>query len=193
MKKFVASDLLGVLRAIVETNTKHHQEDFDMDIKTLTDAAKSAGDTTQEDRTFLWMVRTCGTWCARERNVFIRDSCEYDLWNYYKDQTRRRILAYRIEVIGIEDGKVVGTVHKLNYQKHCQYVSSKAIPASQRMLFYEKGERMQSARERVPIRKDPELGELVSFQLMPNDPQKLEALLREAGDSRNWEGRNRRK
>ena len=35
MKKFVASDLLGVLRAIVETNTKHHQEDFDMDIKTL--------------------------------------------------------------------------------------------------------------------------------------------------------------
>ena len=115
------------------------------------------------------------------------------MWNYYKDQTRRRILAYRIEVIGIEDGKVVGTVHKLNYQNHCQYVSSKAIPASQRRLFYEKGERMQSARERVPIRTDPELGELVSFQLMPNDPQKLEALLREAGDSRNWEGRNRRK
>jgi len=179
MKKFVTPDLLGTLRTIMEAHTKHYQSDFDLDVKTLTDVARKAGDTKLEDRIFLWMVRTCGTWCVRERNVFIRDSWEYAIWNYYEDQADRRILAYRIEVAGMEGEKVTGSVCELNYQKHCRYIREKAISASQIKLIYEKGVLMQSAGKRIPTQEDPVLGKLKFFWIIPDNPEQLADLLYE--------------
>lgn len=69
MKKFVASDLLGVLRAIVETNTKHHQEDFDMDIQNLDRCSQkrrgyySGGSDIPMDGAYLWDMVCAGEEC----------------------------------------------------------------------------------------------------------------------------------
>ena len=76
MKKIKTTDLIEMLRTIMEFHTTHYQSDFDIDVEILTKAAQKAESTSLEDRTFLWMVRTTGTWCLLEKNVYIKDSQE---------------------------------------------------------------------------------------------------------------------
>ena len=60
MQKFENVDILKSLRAIMQTHTEHFQSDFDIDIKTLKQAAKSPN---PEDKKYLWICRPAGT-CA---------------------------------------------------------------------------------------------------------------------------------
>lgn len=187
IKKTETKDLLKDLSTIMESHTKHYKSDFDLDVKTLTSAAQKAGDAEPKDRIFLWMVRTSGTWCLSERNVFMKGTWEHATWTYYMDQEPGKILAYRVEVGGMENGKVIGSICKLDYPRHSQYVDRVAIPVGQNRLFFEKGERVLPAAQRLPIRDDEGLGNLVSFEPIPEDPGKLKALLGTASDSSNWD------
>lgn len=51
MQKFENVDILKSLKAIMQTHTEHFQSDFDIDIKTLKQAAKSPN---PEDKKQLW-------------------------------------------------------------------------------------------------------------------------------------------
>ncbi len=64
-------ELLPFLTDIVRTNTHAYQSDFDYDIRTLTRAVQEPN---IENRTFYWMSRPSGTWCVRERDVFLRET-----------------------------------------------------------------------------------------------------------------------
>ena len=61
-------DLMETLGQIVAENTRYFQSDFDMDLRRLTWAAMEPK---REDRCFYWMSRPLGTWCVREREVFL--------------------------------------------------------------------------------------------------------------------------
>lgn len=195
MKKFKTTDLIEVLRTVMESHTTHYQSDFDIDAKTLTEAARKAGNTPLEDRTFLWMARTTGTWCLLEKNVYMKDSRENHTWNFYATEPKGEILAYRVEITGMKNGSITGTVLGLNYQKHSQYIQDVAVPSSQTKYIFENGERIQPNRENIntlniPVGDDPVLGKLKTFHPVPDDPDRLAELLRKAGDDKNW---NRRK
>ena len=177
MEKFIVNDLLKTLGEIMRTHTENYQSDFGFDKELLTDAAREAERSPLEDRTFLWLVRPNGTWCLRERNVFLRDSWEYQVWLYYGEQTRDKMLAYGVEVTGMERGTVMGKVYELNYRKHFEHVKEEALPAGWIRLVYEKGVRVQTSEKPVPIQEDPLLGELIYFQLLPEDPDQLASLL----------------
>lgn len=179
MKKFIVEDVLGALQAIMETNTNHYQSDFQLDIKALVKAAKEAGNTTPEDRTFLWMARPNGTWCLLEKNVFLKDSWEHEVWRFYGEQTSDKILAYRVEVSGIENNKVNGRLYELDYENHIRRVKTLAVPAGQMELIYERGERTQKAEKPISRQEDPVLGDLKRFILKPDNPGKLAEVLYE--------------
>ena len=83
----------------METNTRYYQSDFDIDVKNLTQAAKKRE---PENKRYLWMCRPAGTWCLRERNVFIRETCEYCTFCYYAEHMRDRILVFAVEPTDIE-------------------------------------------------------------------------------------------
>ena len=195
MKKIKTTDLIEMLRTIMEFHTTHYQSDFDIDVEILTKAAQKAESTSLEDRTFLWMVRTTGTWCLLEKNVYIKDSQENHTWNFYATEPKGGILAYRIEVTGMKDNNITGTVMELNYQKHNRYIQDVAVRSGQIKYIFENGERIQPNGGNVntwniPIEDDPVLGKLKTFYPVPDNPEKLEELLRKAGDDKNW---NRRK
>lgn len=128
-------DILDALSKIVEKNTQHYRSDFAYDQATLREAASSYD---MDDRAFYWMSRPNGTWCVKEREVFIRGSGAYSIWTYYADQPQD-ILAYRVMVTGIENGKVMGTIHRLNYREQVQRVLAHALPATAVTLTYESG------------------------------------------------------
>lgn len=92
MNKFENVDVLASLQQIMQQNTAAFQNDFDIDKKILTQAAKSKN---AEDKVYLWFSRPNGTHCLRERDVFLRGTREHNTFRFYHEQTKERVLAYR--------------------------------------------------------------------------------------------------
>ncbi len=120
-------DILPFLEQIVQTNTHSYQEDFQLDVKTLT-AAIQAQD--KEGQSFLWMSRPHGTWCLNEHSVFVRDSTEHSIWTYYADYASEAngIKAFRVTVTGQDKGRPTGNVYPIDYKKQVLRIIKNALP-----------------------------------------------------------------
>ena len=123
-RKFYQTDILSYLAEVVKQNTRAYAADFDYDAKRLWDSAQ---ETDMEWRSFLWMSRLHGTWCVSEREVFLDDTNANCIWTHYAD-CPEGILAYRIVVDGIRDGKLAGKVIPIDYAKQVRRVMQSALP-----------------------------------------------------------------
>ena len=86
--KFENVDVEQCLRSVMERNTKYYQSDFEYDVGSMERIAQ----TKHPERTPLfWMSRPSGTWCFRERDVFIRDSDAFYTWQFYKDTGHHQV------------------------------------------------------------------------------------------------------
>ena len=117
-------DILSYLAEVVKQNTHAYAADFDYDAKRLWDSAQ---ETDMERRSFLWMSRMHGTWCVLEREAFLDDTNANCIWTHYAD-CPEGILAYRIVVEGIRDGKLAGKVIPIDYAKQVRRVMQSALP-----------------------------------------------------------------
>ena len=123
-RKFYQPDILSHLAEIVQKNTRAYTTDFDFDAKRLWDSAQ---ETDMERRSFLWMCRLLGTWCVLEREVFLDDTNANCIWTHYAD-CPEGLLAYRVVIEGIRDGKLAGKVIPIDYAKQEQRVVKSALP-----------------------------------------------------------------
>ena len=119
-------DLMEALGQIVAENTRYFQSDFDMDLRRLTWAAMEPK---REDRCFYWMSRPLGTWCVREREVFLRGTDAHQIWTYYQNEAAG-IRACRVEVTGVEDGRLLGNVQPFSYRRQLQRLQQAALPTA---------------------------------------------------------------
>lgn len=128
-------DLLGFLSHVVQENTRAYGEDFDYDVQKITQAAQESN---MENRVFYWMSRPCGTWCVKEREVFLRDSEAYHIWTHYEAMPEG-IRAYRVVVTGRQDGRIIGDVYPLHYREQVQRVMQAALPIAAVEAAYANG------------------------------------------------------
>ena len=177
MPKFMNIDLMGNLEKIMRINTRSYQSDFEWDRETLMDAAVNADIVPLRDRIYLWMSRPCGTWCVKEKDVFLEPACAYNIWSYYAGETSQRILAYAVEVMGMEDKKAVGNLYPLDYRKHVESVKNAAIPADRIRMVYEKGERFENRKKPLSKQDDAVFGRYRFSEYMPNNREAWEAAL----------------
>lgn len=135
-------DIIPFLEGIVAENTHHYQSNFAYDEKRLQAAMLEIS---QEDRTFLWMSRPCGTWCFLERDIFIRDTQAHTVWtNEDYIAEAGQIKAYRIIVApGRQGAFVLGKVTPLNYGEQVQRVKQYAIHAETVGLTFADGTELE--------------------------------------------------
>lgn len=117
-------DVLAFLSSVVQSNTEFYQSDFNYDIATLQNAAWAQNTI---NRSFYWMSRHCGTWCLREREVFLRGTGAFSTWTYYEEDAAS-IQAYRVVITSRREGTVLGDVFPLNYAEHVRRVKENALP-----------------------------------------------------------------
>lgn len=180
--KFSNVDILAFMGNVVQKHTKHYQSDFEIDEKILREAADRQE---QRDKTFIWLCRTAGTWLLLERNIFLKDTREFNTFSFYAEQTSDLILAYVIEVIGDAQDSVMGNVYVLDYPEHYSHVHSVSLKAETVVMQYEHGCRTQSADDRISGYPDMEYGKLQSVQYHPHSQEELTGLL--------WNERRERK
>ena len=106
-------DILTFLEKVVQKNTVAFSEDFNVDRIVL---QASTQETDMEHRSFLWLSRPHGTWCVPEREVFLDDTNANCIWTHYAD-CPEGILAYRVVIEGIRNGKLAGKVIPIDYAK----------------------------------------------------------------------------
>lgn len=180
--KFSNVDLLSLMGAVVQKHTKHYQSDFEIDREIL---HRVADRQEQQDKTFIWLCRTAGTWLLLERNTFLKDTREHNTFSFYAEQTSDQILAFLVEVTGGIQDSVMGNVYVLDYAAYYSHMHSVSLKAETVVMQYEHGCRTRSADARISGYPDMEYGKLQSVQYQPHSQEELTRLL--------WNERQERK
>jgi len=105
-------------------------------------------------------------------------------WYYYKEQTNDHILAYAVELTGVQEGRIRGNIYELDYAQYYEYVKCKGVEAGEVKLIYEKGTRKQPMGKRIDSHPDPQFGTFESFEIQPKSQEALSFLLREEKQKR---------
>ncbi len=77
--RFSDIDTIRFMGRVVKIHTRHYQSDFDMDKEMLWGAAG------QQDKSFIWLCRTAGTWLLYERDVFLKGTSANNIFNFYAE------------------------------------------------------------------------------------------------------------
>lgn len=176
MQKFENVDVIAALSEIMRQNTAFYQSDFDIDKGIIQRAAASDQ---AVDKTLLWMSRPSGTYCFRERDVFLKDTRQHNTWRFYGEQTRDKILAYAVELTDTKDDTIRGNLYELDYQQHFRHVIDAALPVSVSRLFYEHGSRDIPAEQYFDGSPDRALGSFLRYEFQPRDPAVLQEALQQ--------------
>lgn len=172
--KFSGVDVLAFMGDVVQKHTQHYQSDFEIDKEML---CRAADRQEKQDKTFVWLCRTYGTWCLLERNVFLKDTREYNTFTFYMEQTSEPILAFLIEIISGTGDSITGNIYALDYATYYNHVRSVSLNAESVLLQYEHGYRIRKATEHVSGYPDKDYGTLVSIQYQPHSQEELTGLL----------------
>lgn len=181
MQKFENVDVLAALGKIMRQNTAFYRNDFDVDKGIIRRAVISDQ---AVDKALLWMSRPSGTYCFRERDVFLEDTRQHNTWRFYGEQTRDKILAYAVELTGTQDGTIRGNLYELDYPQHFRHVIEAALPVSVNRFFYEHGSRDIPAEQSFDGSPDRVLGDFLRYEFQPRDPAVLQEALQQEQHSR---------
>lgn len=125
-------DVLETLQKITEHNTSFFQTDFAYDREMLLEAARDRN----APRQFFWMSRKGGTWCFPERSVHIRQTSPHNTWFYYGGCRGEHVKAFRVELRGMREDRVMGDILEIDYQKHLDYLCTHSHdPAKVEVVF----------------------------------------------------------
>lgn len=116
-------DVLSTLQKIVDQNTDFYRTDFGYDREMLTKAAESRNG----NHHFLWLSRRSGTACYPERDVYIRSTAPHNSWTYYGGSKSDHVKAFWIQVNSINEGKVMGDIAEMDYEKHLDHLCTEAF------------------------------------------------------------------
>jgi len=148
MRKYENVDVIAALGAVVELNTEHYKSDFKYDIEQFKAAARNPDG---ENNRLLFMSRQSGTWCYPERDVYIKDTAAFNTWNSYATIigdinsymssviVQDRILAYAVNIKGIENGRIKGDLYELDYRDHIRHINRSALPLHTVTAVYKDG------------------------------------------------------
>ena len=200
MRKYENVDIVAALGAVVELNTEHYKVDFQYDIDTFKKAARNPNG---ENDHLLWLSRRSGTYCFAERDVYIKDTAAYNYWRGSADIlgsqsfyptviVHDRILAFAVEIKGIENGRVKGDLYELDYRDHIRELDRTALPRHAVTVTHEDGavftlppKEYDSQRERLAYQH----GKVTEYRSNPEDGDALRDILKQARDKRGDDAR----
>lgn len=175
LRKFVNVDVIATLGAIAKQKIIYHPKDFDNDKRSLFSAAVSED---VEDKTQLWHVSAYGTHLLKEHDVFVEGTYDNDIWVNYRYPD---MLGYTVEINGIHNDKVMGSVYELNHIEHMEHVRRAALRAEKVTISYKDG-RMETVSRKTfnddRHRLMSESGAVAGLRYLPEDESVLAGLLR---------------
>ena len=171
MQKYKNVNVEDFLEQVMKSNTKHHQEDFEVDKKMLRTAMVSDN---PDDKYLVWLSRTNGTHCLRENDIFIKETPAYYTWQQWSDPKRdEKIIAFTIHITGSVDGKPTADVYELDYTAHAEMVKNSALSSDVKVLHFERGDIRLPSAAPTHIHPDLNYGEYIGTEFIPHNWQRF--------------------
>jgi len=183
MRKYENVDITAALGAVMEINTEHYKTDFQYDKEMF---LKAAANPDADNTRLLWMSRPSGTWCFKERDVLLKETHASHTWSYYAD-TKDTILAYAVDITGMENGKVIGNLYELDYRRHVEQLKRSALPtASVNVKFQDGAQRRYSYADydKQWYGLQAQYGKITETRYEPEHEGSLQQLLKQAHEER---------
>lgn len=175
MQKFVDIDLISNLKKIMESNTMAYRSDFNVDIECIKRASVAES---KHDKNLVWLSRRNGTHCNLEKNVFIKNTAEYNTWQFWADTHKdEKYIAFAIKVKGVEDGIIKGDLYELDYRDFAEYVRNSAVPMVMQIAHYEKADELVGKDEEIDYSFKAERGDFLSKDYVVQSTETLEDVL----------------
>ena len=177
-KRYLNVDLIAFLEEKMKTNTKHYQQDFEIDKEFIRKAAIS---THKEDKTLLWLSRPNGTLCVKEHDTFVKDTGAHQSWRFYAEQTADPIIAFAVELTGEKNKAIYGNAYELDYRAHVAKVASHSVNLQAFEKTFEDGYILQVPPDRsssgfyAPLVE--EHGPVIDSLAIPLDKEELNLVL----------------
>lgn len=108
-----------------------YEEDWNIDKKMFQDAARTDS---AKGKSFFWICRNSGTYCAAEQDVFIEDTTANQHCRFYKARPYETVHAFIIEVTGMQINQVMGNVYQLDCSNYAMEVNRSAQPRLQAQM-----------------------------------------------------------
>jgi hypothetical protein len=200
MRKYTNVDIVAALGAVVELNTANYKSDFKYDIEQFKAAARNPDG---ENNRFLWLSRPSGTYCQHERDTYIKDTAAFNYWNgcatilgkdspFEKVIVNDRVLTYAVEVTGIENGRIKGNLHEIDYPAHVRQLNRVALPLHTVTATYKDGTAVtmpHREHDAVHGRLHRQHGQLQTFISNPRNEDALLDVLTQAREQREKDAR----
>lgn len=169
-------DVTAFLKEVMEKCVWFYRQDFDHDITILREAAENVAN---KKEPYYWLGRPGGTWCLKEREVFLRGSPSHSIWTYYEPESTG-IRAFRVELHGIADGKIMGDITAIDYPKQVQRVKEMSLPIDTVTAIFQNGKTLtmpweEFCRKRLSLRGL--YGDLLCQTYHPKNEEALGKLL----------------
>ena len=184
MNKHTEVDLYQALGKVVEENTAFYKDDFEIDKRIIQKAAES--DEPDEKR-LLWLSRRSGTQCLNEREAFIRDTRDFNTWQFYAQQTGDHFVAFVVEPYFIQGKAAIGNLYELDFSEHAAEMAKKAVNVSEKEITFEDGfitRTLFNIGWGAVSNLIEEHGNIVKQVAIPQDPAKLHDVLAEQRQKR---------
>ena len=113
--------------------------------------------------------------------MYVEDSYENKVWEFYHEQTHDPILAYSVEITVTEDGAVKGNLIELDYAAHVERMKSLTVSVEKVAVTFE-----DDATYFLPYRSyqrdaramEDEHGSVATVAFLPEDARELDMILR---------------
>ena len=201
MRKYENVDIVAALGAVVELNTEHYKGDFKYDVEKFKKAALHPDG---DNNRLLWMSRQSGTWCFPERDIYVKDAEAFNTWNGYATIlgdiksymssviVQDRILAYAVDIKGIENGRIKGDLYELDYRDTVRQITRTALPVHSVSVKYEDGTELQMPHSEYHAKSQQlyhQHGTIISYRADPEDTGALRDIVKQAREQREKEAR----
>lgn len=175
-------DLHEALDSIARNNTFFHLDnDLGISIEQMERAAKQSD---YADKTLMWVSYPSGIDCYSEREVFQKDTRGYNGVLYHgNEMPSERKLAYAVDVIGIKDGRLFGSLYETDITEYAKIVRESAVVSNMVRIYEDSGRQTTMPRDEFDRRYPLDLVKIAYWRREPDDPAALKAVLDNMWDS----------
>lgn len=172
-------DLREALDRIALNNTFFHRDnDLGISIEQMERAAKLRD---YADKTLIWVSYPGGIDCYPEREVFQKDTRSYNGVLYHGKENLSehgdRRLAYAVDVTGVKDGILYGSLYETDIREYSKIVKDSAVPSNMVRIYEDSGRETTMPRDEFNRRYPLDLVKMAYWRHEPDDPTALKAAL----------------
>ena len=181
MSKLINVNVIDVLSQISKINTKHYQEtDFAFDTEIFREAAISDKD---EQKHFIWITRRCGTNTLRESRIFVEDSYDRNVLEFYLEN--EQVFAYYVDITGLDkNNNVIGNIYECNLHELNDLLKNNSFKTKSYVYYFENETVTREEDEYnydwlSSVKESNEFGKYLGYDIEVHDEYELKNLLQE--------------